>query len=77
MTNENFETTLRSFDYSLLSGVRDSLLTDLLQKRQADRAENMKSRMSTLFRTRNLSMDELDDVIAAGRPIRDEKNQKK
>ena len=67
MTNDNFEKEMKSFDYSVFSKVKDSLLDKLLQKHRADNATNFKS-LSQLMKEEFMSDEELDYVAAAGNP---------
>ena len=65
MFGNHFEQDLRSFDYSVFSNVRKSLLQDLLQQHRRDNANNVPTLFDSL-RTKRLTDDELDCVAAAG-----------
>ena len=70
MTNEILENNLRKFDYSVFSKVRGSLLTEILNKYDAQ--NNFKS-YSQIMAEEKLSDDELDYAAAAGTPNNNKK----
>lgn len=75
MTNTNFDQELRSFDYSVFSKVKDSLLDELLQKHRADNFGKFQ-KFSVGFFEDKMTDEELDYVAAAGTPAAQEDPKK-
>lgn len=67
MNDKELDNMLGDFDYSLMSNVRESLLTDLLNRRKQDRMSSNEIGVASLLRRKQLSLDELDYVAAAGK----------
>ena len=67
MTNEIFDKELQSFDYSVFSKVKDSLLDELLQKHRQDNFGKFQ-KFSANFYDDAMTDEELDYVAAAGNP---------
>ena len=68
MTEEILEKSLRGFDFSQFSKVKESLLDELLQRH---RMKNFRV-FSQPFANEILSDEELDTVAAAGNPFLEE-----
>ncbi len=73
MEDKKLDQVLETFDYSLLSNVRESLLTDLLDRRKQDRMS--KIGVASLLQRKRLSLDEMDYVAAAGKLPQDEESR--
>ncbi len=68
MKEKELDRALETFDYSQLSGVRESLLTELLQKRQEDRMQSAASHIrSSILRSKRLSSEKMELATAAGK----------
>ncbi len=68
MKEKELDRALEAFDYSQLSNVRESLLTELLQKRGEDRMKAASSNLrSSILKAKRLSLTEMDMAAAAGK----------
>ncbi len=68
MKANELDRALETFDYSQLSGVRESLLTELLQKRREDRMQSAsRSIRSSILNAKRLSLEEMGQAVAAGK----------
>lgn len=65
MKNLNLDTELQSFDYSVFSKVKESLLDELLKKHRQDNFGKYQ-KLSVGLMNESMSDEELDYVVAAG-----------
>ncbi len=75
MTEEILEKSLREFDYSMFSKVKESLLKELLKRQRQNNLKNFKSFAQQLAEEK-ICDEELDFVVAAGNSNRNENFKK-
>lgn len=74
MTDMNLEKSLREFDYSEFSKVKESLLSDILREMYKDNLKRNKNLMQN-FSDELLNDEELDYAVAAGSPFTRQKEK--